>query len=112
MTPRKISPKELAVLRRALDVCPVVPVSETLRHSLESLEVVSRCECGCDTVEFGQADWALPPAVIADGLAETPDGMGVGLIVFGTAERVTCLEVYSHTDEPARLPTIESICAY
>jgi hypothetical protein len=70
--------------------------------------VSSLCECGCDTVEFQRAG-AEATAVIADGLGETADGRGVGLLVFGTVDTITCLEVYSFDDIPARLPRLDSI---
>jgi hypothetical protein len=70
--------------------------------------VSSLCECGCDTVEFRSPNDSNA-AVIADGLGETANGNSVGLIVFGTADTITCLEVYSFDDVPARLPKLESI---
>lgn len=112
MTPRQISSQEADVLRRALSVCPVVAVSEALRDCVADLEVISRCECGCDTVEFRGIDWVSPPSVLADGVAETPDRKAIGLIVFGTQDRVTCLEVYSYDEVPAHLPTLSSIRSY
>ena len=112
MTPRRITPHEAAVVRRALEACPVGPIGQGLLDSISSLEVVARCECGCDTVEFGGIDWADPPDLVAEGVAQTGDGMAVGLIVFATADAVTCLEVYTLDDEPARLPTVESIRPY
>ncbi len=112
ITPRPISPQELAVILRTLDVCAAVPISDSLRASVAELEVVSRCECGCDTVNFKGWGKSSPLQVIADGIADTPDGKGIGVIVFGSPDRVSCLEVYSYDDEPARLPKIESIRAY
>jgi hypothetical protein len=112
MTPRRITRHEAEVLRRALEICPAGPVAQDLLDSISNLEVVARCECGCDTVEFGRIDWAGPPELVAEGVAQTADGMAVGLLVFGTADAVTCLEVYSLDDEPARLPTVESIRPY
>jgi hypothetical protein len=45
----------------------------------------------------------------ADGLGQKDEGAGIGLIVFGTAETITCLEVYGFDEIPARLPSLESI---
>jgi hypothetical protein len=87
----------------------MVAIPDTLRDSVSRLEVVARCECGCDTIEFRGIDWSNPPGVLAEGVAVTPDGKTIGLIVFGTSERATCLEVYSFDDEPDRLPTLDSI---
>jgi len=70
---------------------------------------VARCECGCDIIEFRGIDWSNPPGVLAEGVAVTPDGKTIGVIVFGTPERATCLEVYGFDDELARLPTLDSI---
>jgi hypothetical protein len=112
VTPRGILPLEVQVILRALDKCPAMPVSESLRTSVPNLEVISKCECGCDTVNFAGWGQHLPPQIIADGVAETPAGQSIGVIVFGTADQITGLEVYSYDNEPARLPTIESIRAY
>jgi hypothetical protein len=99
------------VIDRALEVCPVGSVTSAQRNSVSLLEVVTSCGCGCDTVEFDGIDWSDPPAVIADGTGNTADGKSVGILVFGTIDRITCLEVYSFDDEPARLPDLDSIRA-
>jgi hypothetical protein len=100
------------VISRALEVCPIATITDTQRASLKSLEVVRNCDCGCDTVEFQGCGWREPPAVIAEGLGVTTADRSVGLIVFGTTEAITCLEVYSFDDEPARLPILDSIRGY
>ena len=110
MTPRPITSPEAAVLKRMIDTCATGPVGDVVRSSIVDLQVVSQCECGCDTVNF--ASLSTPAKVLADGVAQTPDGRSIGVIVFGTADRITCLEVYSYDDVPARLPTLESIQGY
>jgi hypothetical protein len=112
MTPRKILPLEAEVILRALDKCPAAPVTPSLLATVTTLEVASRCECGCDTVNFIGWGQAGPPQILADGVADTPDGKAIGVIVFGTPNQITCLEVYSYDDEPARLPRVDSIRAY
>jgi hypothetical protein len=109
--PRPISADEAAVLHRALEVCPVRPVSEALHSSVSTLRVVKRCDCGCDTVNF-EGIRSEPPSIIADGIGETPDGKEIGLIVFGNSDQLLSLEVFSYDDEPARLPIISSIRGY
>jgi hypothetical protein len=108
MTPRPISPQELDVIRRALEACRTPAASPSHDSVASNLVVSSLCGCGCDTVEFQGAGGEVA-AVIADGLGESADGNGVGVIVFGTAETITCLEVYSFDDIPARLPRLDSI---
>jgi hypothetical protein len=83
-----------------------------MMDALDSLEVVSTCKCGCDTIEFRGIDWTSHPRPVASGPANTPDGREIGLLVFATDERVVCLEVYSYDDNPARLPRLDSIRTY
>jgi hypothetical protein len=106
---RPISAEEAAVLRRALEACPVVQISETLRESVSILRVVRRCACGRDTVDFDSI--AGPRGqIVADGIGFTPDGQEIGLIVFARGDQLSSLEVYSSgNDAPARLPTVDSI---
>jgi hypothetical protein len=108
MTPRPISPQELEVVRRALKACRTEAASAAHDAVAPALMVASLCGCGCDTVEF-QSAGAEIAAVIADGLGETADGSRVGVLVFGTPDTITCLEVYSFDDAPARLPLLDSI---
>src|SRR5262245_40601745 len=108
MTPRPISPQELDMIRRALKVCRTGDALPVHDFVASDLVVSSLCGCGCDTVEFKRSGSEVA-AVIADGLGDTPDGYGVGVIVFGTPDMITCLEVYSFDDTPAKLPTLDSI---
>ena len=108
MTPRPISAQELEVIHRALKACRTEAASPSHDAVAPTLLVSSLCGCGCDTVEFQGAGGEIA-AVIADGLGETADGSGVGVHVFGTADTITCLEVYSFDDVPARLPILDSI---
>lgn len=109
MTPRPITPQERDVRLRALAVCPTEAAVAAHVGVVGTLEVVSTCECGCDTVECRGSVSAPVPSIIADGLGQTDEGAGIGLIVFGTAETITCLEVYGFDEIPARLPSLESI---
>lgn len=108
MTPRPISPQELEVVRRALEACRTNSALPSHYAKAPALVVTSLCGCGCDTVEFRGAGGEVA-AIIADGLGEAADGSGVGLIVFGTSDTITCLEVYSFDDNPAKLPRLDSI---
>jgi hypothetical protein len=111
MTPRPISTEELEVLRRALQMCPTPAAAPPHASHADDLVVVSLCGCGCDTVEFQGAGGEVA-AVIADGIGETAEGAGVGLLVFGKLDMITCLEVYSFDDTPAKLPRLDSIRPY
>ena len=109
---RPISDLEVAVLARMLECCAVTGPITTDQASLQSLNVVAHCDCGCDTVDFQGIDWSAPPTVIADGQGKTATGEEVGILVFGNGSAITCLEVYNYSDEPARLPVVKSIQPY
>jgi hypothetical protein len=109
---RPISEPEAAVLTRVLERCAMKGRLQIDRASLSKLNVVARCDCGCDTVDFTTIDWSDPPAVIAEGQGKTKGGDDVGIIVFGSERSVACLEVYSHSPGPARLPVLDSITPY
>ena len=110
VSPRPISAEELAVLRAALERCAVPPAFDGVRASLDALTVVSRCECGCASVDFVEDDGRRPHP-LADGTAKTPSGGDVGIIVWGHPHCVTALEIYDlgAAEDGQVLPVPESI---
>lgn len=92
------------------------PGSEQFLQQLDSLFVVSKCICGCPTVNFAREGESVPHEtehILADYLA-TVDGGDVGIILFQRGGRLSSLEVYSQagTDKPFGLPEIETIYSY
>ena len=73
-----------------------------------------RWGCGCDSVDFAQHDPDRPSRPIADGTGKTPAGGDVGIVVWGTDEAVTGIEVYDlgAGDEDIKLPVESSIRAW
>jgi hypothetical protein len=108
---RNINPAEVAVLRAALLRAPTGPDSAALIAGIETLEVVERCPCGCDTVRFAVPADSTRGHPIADGVGMTPQGGRVGVLVFGTANGIHELEVYDlgAGDDDLRLPVPDSI---
>jgi hypothetical protein len=93
-----------------------IPGSEQFLTQVGSLMVVSKCECGCPTVNFLQEGVSIahaPEHILADYLA-TVNGEGVGVILFQRGGRLSSLEVYSQagTDKPFGLPKTETIYPY
>lgn len=109
---RFVSQVEADVIRAALARCPTPEFSDALLATIDSLEVVGRCSCGCDTVDFRGLDWSEPPTLVADGVGTIAGGHDVGILIFANAQRVVCLEVYGFDDRPARLPAPQLIRAY
>jgi hypothetical protein len=111
ITPRPISAAEVAVIRAALVQVPSRSPAGALKKPLEDLEVVGRCDCGCDSVDFVPSVSDLHSRPIADGMGTTPTGGTVGVIVWGTDDAVTSLEVYDlgAGDAGIRLPVPDTI---
>jgi hypothetical protein len=87
-----------------------------LKAQIDALTVVSKCTCGCPTVDFALEGIPIPRKgehVIRDYLA-TVDGEEVGIMLFQNDGRLSSLEVYSAagTDKPFGLPEIEAIFSW
>ena len=106
-----ISPEEITVIRVMLERAAVTADCARLLTELNALRVVYRCSCGCDSVDFQTFDPKIPPMPIADGTGETPSGGSVGVIIWGSVDSVTGIEIYDEGagDNDLRLPTPESI---
>ena len=111
---RPISPTEIAVIRAALERFPVSSEFTALSAQLPQLRAVDQCSCGCDSVDFVLHGQTPPASPIADGVGTTPKGGSIGLIVWGTSDAITGLEVYDlgAGDDDLRLPTVESIRSF
>lgn len=70
---------------------------------LANLRVVGACECGCASVDFA-IETPEHRRPIADGLGILINGERVGVIVWGTPEAVTGLEIYDMSTTAAGLP--------
>jgi hypothetical protein len=110
-TPRSITQGELAVLRATLEKAAKVPLDPDVLAGLGSLRVIGGCECGCDSVDFAEHDPERPSRPIADGTGNTPAGGDVGIIIWGTDDAVTGIEVYDlgAGDADIKLPIESSI---
>lgn len=106
---RPISAGEVTVIRAAVERARTRAVSEALLILAPSLRVVSLCGCGCASVFFEGYSRGSEP--IADGTGITSSGGAVGVIVWGTSDAITGLEVYDlgAGDDDLQLPVPESI---
>jgi hypothetical protein len=73
--------------------------------------VVGVCGCGCDSVDFTPHDPSHTSAPVADGVGTTPAGGDVGVIVWGTSDAITGLEIYDMGagESDLRLPNPDTI---
>jgi hypothetical protein len=84
-----------------------------LASQIESLRVVSKCTCGCPTIDFAlEGD---PPSrkgarLISDFVA-TVDDQDVGVLLFENDGKLSSLEVYSFAGsvKPCGLPKVDTL---
>lgn len=79
---------------------------------LQEVTVVSRCGCGCPTVDFAVcgrvARPGCPSTILAEAVGDSPEGVRVSLILHARDSLLSELEVYDLTglDHPFTLPRI------
>jgi len=100
------------VIERALVVAAVDPSAVDLLSQVRTLRVVSRCGCGCASVDFEAPTGDQLPSIVADAVAAGPNGEQLGLIVWAWEGRISGLEVYNFSEDAAPLPVPDSICSY
>jgi hypothetical protein len=108
---RPVTPQEAAVIRATLKQAATLPELPHLFGTVDQLHAISRCGCGCDSVDFARHNPGVDSKAIGDGVGTTPSGGRVGVIVWGTEHTITGLEIYDlgAGDDGLRLPIPESI---
>jgi hypothetical protein len=91
---RVIRGDEVDVIRAALERARVADIANGSMAAISSLQVVSRCECGCASIDFDVPSSDKRSTPLADGTAKTPAGGDVGLIVWGLGDVISGLEIY------------------
>jgi hypothetical protein len=83
------------------------------RAQIPKLRVVSRCGCGCPTIDFAMGTTRRdgPSHIISDAEGSSPEGVRVGVMVHAREGEISELEVYSVTSEKNAfsLPKPESL---
>jgi hypothetical protein len=73
------------------------PTAAKYESQLTQVVVVSRCTCGCPTVDFAVAGKQTFGAseIIAEAEGKSPEGVAVGVIVHAREGQLSELEIYS-----------------
>ena len=108
-TARNISDAEAAVVERALEVSPTDDSASKLHSMVRSLQIISRCKCGCASIDFCSAMPGQVSRIVAEAAGIGPAGEDLGLIVWALDGTLSSLEVYSYSEHPAPLPVVASI---
>src|SRR5258706_11664111 len=95
---RPITEAELAVTRHTLTVGRAGDFAFSLIDGAQGLFVVGGCGCGCPTVEFESPGGPADHGVIADGIGLSSQGRKVGVMVWGSRNYISGLEVYGLED--------------
>jgi hypothetical protein len=110
IAPRPISEQESAVVRAVLERGAFRSCPPSMIASVASLTVVETCACGCASVTFAEPEnQEVRAARIAEGYGSTAAGAEVGAVVWGTADTVVSLEIYTLGHDDGSLPLPDSI---
>ena len=83
-------------------------------EQLPAVTVVSRCGCGCPTIDLAvdgrAAPLSIPSTILADAEGVSPEGIRIGAIVHGREGLISELEIYSLAggEEKFSLPRIDA----
>jgi hypothetical protein len=88
------------------------PEARDYMRQVEELRVISRCSCGCPTVDFTPPKG--PSDLLADFYGITPENVEVGVILHARDGRLSEMEIYSvhQQEEPFGLPKIDTLKNY
>lgn len=112
ISPRSIAPVEAAAIGTLLMRAPTGEMCEASSCDIESLRVVGKCPCGCESLFFTGIEEAAEQFRVADGLGYAEDGEEIGMILWASGFRIVRLELYNYSENPARLPPSASICPF
>jgi hypothetical protein len=110
---RPLTAQEVALVRWMLE--HGTPAAAQFLPQLVAARVVSRCYCGCASVDFSVGGVAPPPGeplgILADFEYRTTEGHLCGAFVFERAGQLAGLEVWSLDGQstPSTLPAIQQL---
>jgi hypothetical protein len=114
----KDKPRELTVEEQNLLLHLLTHASNTAKSFVGQVpftKATSGCTCGCPSIRLVVDKSAVvghaTERIIADMLGATPNGLGVGVLVFADEGYLSDLEVYDFEGHvtPFPLPTLESL---
>jgi hypothetical protein len=117
--PERVASSTLASINRPISDAEAEIVLWLLQHAslkgplphlearVRKLRVVSRCDCGCPTVNF-TTDWP-DHGIIAEAMA---DRSAAGVILFGSDDEIRGLEFYAQAEAVKNLPPVSSLRTY
>ncbi len=91
------------------------PEAKAYLPQLPHITVVSRCPCGCPTINLAvnsqTASEETSATILADIQATSPEGIPIGILLFARAGLLDTLEIYPLADETIfTLPHLKDLC--
>ena len=75
------------------------PASKAYADQLPLVVAISRCSCGCPTIDLGVGNRAAslgsPTVILAEGGGVSPEGISFGIILHGREGLISELEFYA-----------------
>jgi len=108
---RSITLQESAVIRATLEHAPETSDVSRFAGDIDQLHAISKCGCGCDSIDFAEHDPSHPSRIVGDGIGVTPKGGQVGVLVWAADDAITGLEIYDlgAGNNDTKLPVPQSI---
>ena len=92
------------------------PEAAFYKEQLRDLRVISRCGCGCPTIDLvvGRANSATtgPSRILADFVGSTVEGVQVGVTLHAREGKISELEIYELGEPVKSLPKLESLRSF
>lgn len=108
---RQLTPKERSLLERLLS--HGTTESKSYVEQLPLVTVVSRCGCGCPTIDLAvdgrAASHGSPSLILSEASGVSPEGVSFGIILHSREGLISELETYPLEDVAFTLPDIERI---
>ena len=105
---RPISQDEAAVVCWLLRASVAGDLSR-LESSVSSLHIVGRCGCGCPSIDFAPGGQAGGSGFLAEAFGESAHGELAGLILWGTCQVITGLEIYGFEKSALSMPALGTL---
>lgn len=93
---RKITQDERSMVRWLLEHAATSPDHAKYLETVDTLEVVDRCDCGCPSVDFLKEGQGAGAEILADAVGTATDGLPLNLILWGKEGVISGLEVYNY----------------
>ncbi len=93
---RSASQAERDLVQWLLEHAALEDGSRTLLSSVDGLQVVDACDCGCPSVDFVREGQGAGAQILADAIGTHSDGLPLGVLLWGRDGAISGLEVFGY----------------